>query len=250
MTYVFILLLSIMATFAADSKTPPNQAALAWWDCSALMVEDDRWPVDGPWRYGPTFADLFKKLGYKDKDKSDFFSKMIQDRKARGETVHALDLFGSGFYAQPEADTITGLRYGSMLLRNHEVVKGVQIPPQVYGDIREASTWSTLDKSMKERGIPGFDVVAMRPVAGWNRVATRPTEEKRVLKLILTNVIARLRPGGEFYFSIDSNFLGYVFENDQLQEVFQKEVWSKGFEMICVSNTVNIKCVVRKQVAI
>jgi len=244
MNSVLVFLFSVVTAFAVTPKTPQNQADQAWWDCSALVVEkNDRWPIDGPLRYGHTFSILLNKLGYKS-ESGDFFIKMIQARKARGEAVHALDLFGSGFFAQPDADTITGLRYGSMRLEKNEVLKGQRIPPQVYGDIREESTWSTLDKSMKTRNIPGFDVVAMRPIAGWNQIYNTKQEEK-VLKFILNNVIARLNPGGEFYFSIGSRFL--KIEQNQLQEKYQAEVWSKGFEMICVDNSINVTCVVRKR---
>ena len=77
-------------------------------------------------------------------------------------------------------------------------------PPQVLGDATHPETWAKLAASMKERQIPAFDLVTMRPMGGWEKVPSQTLDQNaEMISLLFEQVVPLLSPDGQFYFTFD-----------------------------------------------
>lgn len=208
------LLLALIATGTQSIQAAPT--------CWRILDSKDvngtpkgRWTIDGPQSiYEPSFERVIKAKG--DRYDSNYFSKRLNDRKAKGQSTHVLDLMGSGYFVRDPkvADSITGLRMERLKLTEEETVKyGTR--PVVLGDVFEDGTWSKLRNAMKRRKIPAFDLIVLRPEGGWQSQEFRSSnEEAGFIVTILTNALSVISPDGEVFFRIDnSNFVGDLQKN-------------------------------------
>lgn len=178
------------------------------WHPSEEIGKYESWGIDGPSNvvsnYETLLANIFRETGNKP---DGFIGEFIRQRKKKGQGVHLLDLFGSGFvfaFYSPIVDSITGVRFGpydrSKLPSWYPVDN---VPFEVTGDIMNPVTWETLDRSMQDRSIPRFDLVLMNPVMGWPIFKTAENADTLALCHLINEVAQRLSPSGSFFFRVN-----------------------------------------------
>lgn len=159
----------------------------------ALMGDiDSEWATDGvenPPHTGQSYEDSFAPFLYE--LGANTFSDYLSERKALGKNTHVLDLFGGGYFLQDldSVDSITGVRLEDIDERiEQELLTDVQSldlsTRQFYqdqlsffqtlkrfdrrevieGNLFRFKTWDQINTSMRNRGIPAFDMIVCRPV--------------------------------------------------------------------------------------
>ena len=188
------------------------------------LPKAERWQVDGPHSdYTIPFKTFLEAEGI-DVDKF-YFDKALQERKKRGITTHFMDLFGSGFNIQDRslATSMLGVRKGPIQLDPAEIAAGITVPPQLFGDLLDPKTWVYIDKHLKKNNAASFDLVTMLPEGGWVKVASTAEENDKAISYITEQVVKRLSPLGEFYFSIDHPHTKKKLEEEpHFQKVIQQ----------------------------
>ena len=156
---LFLIFASLL-WFSLAFATPYNEDALLQgvrlFGCQEILTGNKafRWAYDGPAirkfsPYEPDFAEVLAQRGVA--DVSNYFVNFIANRKAKGETAHVVDLFGSGYFLPPwTADSMTGVRLMHRPLTDYEVFQGYTMKPhQVTGDIFQEATWIDLQRSLR-----------------------------------------------------------------------------------------------------
>lgn len=157
-----------------------------------IARENDIWPVDPPYHltgepggYDSFFNDLLEK------ENADSFEILLSARKDDRKPTNVLDLFGSGYFINDlsVADSITGVRLlntkaatlkllqsdidygyaeeeGKLEKRAMDQIEKVTASSkwsQIEGNLFLPTTWNALDKNAKQRGIPSFDLITIKP---------------------------------------------------------------------------------------
>ncbi|MDC0449187.1 hypothetical protein OAL67_01105 [bacterium] len=152
---------------------------------------NDAWTTDGytPTRneksYDSSFAEVLKSGGYRS------IAQFLERRKEKGLSTHCLDLMGSAIYprAAGHIDSAIGVR----IKNSDEYLKGQALLnyPNSVGDINEVfghnnrhivegnvfsrRTVRSIERTMKEMGISGFDLITCRPDGPFRKHTTEKT---------------------------------------------------------------------------
>jgi len=179
-----------------------------WATCVATLGPDGRtgWSVDGPdSSYESSMRATIEGLGRP--FDPEYFSNLLKARRANHQSTHVLDLMGSGYFLKDQkvADSITGLRLEPLQLTDGQINRyGTRA--EVVGDIFDPQTWENLKRNMKERRIPGFDLIVMRPEGGWQQHDFGSTDAQATsLVTILSKALSLLNPSGEIYFALSQS---------------------------------------------
>lgn len=229
------LSLSVSVVWASGSKlgVDPNEALASKESClDSLITATTDWKpaeghgtpevwdfdgFDGAKYYNIHFEELFQIRGVRS------ILDILKKRGSSGKSNHVLDLFGSGFVVEnrSDADSVTGLRFGSLARESADKRKQTLLsqlpenPPEVLGDAMNPETWRHLKESMGERGIPAMDLVTMRPMGGWQSQPFSQNAESNALavSLMVKNVLEILSQDGEFYFYVQFRHVGGDYTN-------------------------------------
>jgi hypothetical protein len=219
-----------------------------------LAIGDSEWPVDGqaadtsPYAYNRFFG---QALG------GESFEARFARRKAKGKPVHVADFFGSGVYPRElkDVDTITGIR-----LQNLPVKKIPDNYPdmkwdEVLGDLFLPRTWAKIRKNMRDRKIPGFDIITLRPEGPLTYLFSRKyvlkgSDRERQMFFSGTNSLLRkiwkvLSPDqGELYVQITQEIRESPEFNAWLKSLHEQQIEVGVFHEVLAPKTVNSKAVV------
>ncbi len=238
-------------------------------------VDPTPWGKDGDQPFyhehlGGMFDDIFLKLGIWSIVEGDsgapgpsraetvdfrgneyYFQEFLRRRKAAHSGANVLELFGSGFFVKDfdSTDSITGVRWEAYTPRPGGAAAAPErpTPPEILGDVFNQKTWASLDASMHTRGIPNFDLVVMRPIGGWQTHTVEGNSFGSAqgyaavgtnaisVAYVVNQVLNRLSPTGQFFFSLNHMAESYDIATHQLKPLVDQIEAQTPYHLVLVT---------------
>lgn len=203
----------------------------------------DEWPIDHPIdkSYEFTFREFLLMRSFDD---------ILLERIKNNESTHVLDIMGSGYFlTNPDNTTsITGVRLTdideSLKIFNssfnsqpiHKYIESLQSHRDrkiITGNIIDPRTWRKLTER-KEEIQSGFDLVVMRPVAGWENILPHSIDKELVTQDLNVNSIKGLEAGGALFITYLNRVIKMMNPNADffLEMPSSKYITSKYYDLL------------------
>ena len=195
-------------------------------------------------------VEFLRSRGVDCRGNADVFQNFLRRRKETHSGANVLELFGSGFFVKDfdSTDSITGVRWESYPPPSAGAAAAPRRPtlPEILGDVFNQKTWVSLDASMHARAIPNFDLVVMRPVGGWQTYTVEGRSRGDAqgyaavgtnaisLAYVINQVVKRLSPTGQFFFSLNHMAESADLESRQLKPLVEQIEAQTGFRLVLV----------------